>query len=95
MFDEGHYLQIEVAGMTAASDQPELAKAFLRFMVGDGFQSIIATTNWMYPAVLPDAGLPEGFETLIKPPKSLIYSAEEATAVRDAALEEWLRVLSR
>ena len=25
IFEEGHYLQIEVAAMTAASDQPELA----------------------------------------------------------------------
>ena len=95
VFDEGHYLQIEVAARLAGSDQPELADAFLRFMVSDAFQSIIATTNWMYPAVLPDAGLPAGFETLIAPPKSLIYSAEEAVAVRDTALDEWLAVLSR
>ncbi len=94
-FDEGHYLQIEVAAKVAGSDQPELADQFLRFMVSEGFQGIIPTTNWMYPAVTPSAGLPEGFETLITPKKTLIYSTSEAGVVRDAALAEWLEVLSQ
>ena len=94
-FDEGHYMQIEVAGKLAATDQPELADQFLAFMVSEAFQSIIPTTNWMYPAALPDAGLPEGFETLIQPGTPLLFSAKEAQAVRDAALDEWLTALSR
>ncbi|MBV1926764.1 MAG: thiamine ABC transporter substrate binding subunit, partial [Rhodobacteraceae bacterium] len=52
-FDEGHYMQIEVAGKIAGTDQAELADAFLEFMVTDAFQAIIPTTNWMYPAVVP------------------------------------------
>ena len=48
--------------MTAASDQPELARDFLRFMLTDGFQAVIPTTNWMYPAHLPAGGLPEGYD---------------------------------
>ena len=56
-FDEGHYMQIEVAGKLAGTDQPELADRFLDFMVGEKFQSIIPTTNWMYPAVTPAGGL--------------------------------------
>ena len=93
-FAEGHYMQIEVAGKLAGSDQPELADAFLSFMVSDAFQSIIPTTNWMYPAVLPASGLPEGFETLIAPEKSLLIAPEKAPEVRDEALQEWLNVLS-
>lgn len=95
IFDEGHYMQIEVAGVTAASDQPELARQFLDFMLGDGFQSVIPTTNWMYPAHLPEAGLPAGFETLTVPEKPLLLSPERARNQRDAALDEWLRALSR
>ena len=94
-FEEGHYMQIEVAGKLAATDQPELADQFLDFMVSDAFQSIIPTTNWMYPAAIPADGLPEGFETLIQPERSLLFSATEAQAVRDAALDEWLTALSR
>ena len=94
-FAEGHYMQVEVAGKLAATDQPELADQFLSFMVSDAFQSIIPTTNWMYPAVTPAAGLPEGFETLVTPDKSLLLPAADAAAVRDAALDEWLNALSR
>ena len=81
--------------MLAASDQPELARGFLDFMVSDAFQAIIPTTNWMYPAAVPEGGLPEGFETLIQPSKPLLFSPEEAAALRDAALDEWLTALSR
>lgn len=94
-FDEGHYMQIEVAGKLAATDQPDLADAFLQFMLTDAFQAVIPTTNWMYPARTPASGLPEGFETLISPETALIYAPEEAAAVRDEALDEWLNALSR
>jgi len=95
LFDEGHYMQVEVAGKLAASDQPELADQFLSFMVSEAFQSIIPTTNWMYPAVTPAAGLPAGFETLVQPGKSLLLSEDEAASLRDVALDEWLTALSQ
>ncbi|WP_170337346.1 thiamine ABC transporter substrate binding subunit [Ruegeria arenilitoris] len=94
-FDEGHYMQVEVAAKLAGTDQPELADQFLEFMVSDAFQQIIPTTNWMYPAVTPAAGLPEGFDTLIQPEKSLLFSPDEAAKVRDQALAEWLSALSQ
>lgn len=94
-FDEGHYLQVEVAGKLAASDQPELADKFLDFMVSEVFQTIIPTTNWMFPAVTPTAGLPKGFETLSQPSKALLFTPEEAASVRDAALAEWQGALSK
>ncbi len=94
-FDEGHYMQVEVAAKLAGSDQPELADQFLNFMVTDAFQQIIPTTNWMYPAVTPASGLPDGFDTLVEPKKALLLSPEEAAAVRDEALAAWLGALSQ
>jgi thiamine transport system substrate-binding protein len=94
LFDEGHYLQIEVAGKLAATDQPELADKFLDFLLSDGFQSVIPQTNWMYPAVTPAAGLPEGFDAF-RPAKSLLMAPEDAQAARDAALAEWQAALAR
>lgn len=94
-FDEGHYMQIEVAGKLAATDQPELADAFLEFMVSDAFQSIIPTTNWMFPSVTPAAGLPDGFPDALPANKSLILDASAAADVRDGALAEWLAALSK
>ena len=93
-FAEGHYMQVEVAGKLAASDQPELADRFLQFMLSEGFQSVIPTTNWMYPAVMPAAGLPEGFEQM-RPAVSLLKSADEAMAAREGALAEWQAALAR
>ena len=94
-FDEGHYMQVEVAGKVASTDQPDLADQFMAFMVTDAFQSVIPTTNWMYPAVTPADGLPAGFETLVTPATSLLLSPEEAAAARDVALDEWRTALSQ
>ena len=94
-FDEGHYMQVEVAGIVASTDQRALADQFMSFMVSDAFQSVIPTTNWMYPAVIPAVGLPAGFETLVTPETALLFPAEEATAIRDVALDEWRNALSR
>lgn len=95
VFSDGHYLQIEVAGKLAGSDNSELADAFLHFMLSDAFQSVIPTTNWMYPAALPEAGLPGGFDTLVTPETALVYPADEAGKARDAALAKWLEALAR
>jgi thiamine transport system substrate-binding protein len=94
-FDEGHYMQIEVAGMLANSDQPELAQQFLAFMLTEGFQNVIPTTNWMYPAALAPEALPDGFDTLISPNRALLLAPEEAAALRASALDIWLNALSQ
>lgn len=94
-FDEGHYLQVEVAAKLLGSDVPELADQFMAFIVSDAFQSVIPTTNWMYPAVTPVGGLPDGFSTLIQPEQSLFLSSDEAAEMHDQAVEEWRNALSQ
>ncbi len=94
-FNEGHYMQVEVAGIVEGTDQPELAKSFMEFMISDGFQSIIPTTNWMYPVKLPADGLPDAFAKPVADDKALLVPAAEAQAVRDAALAEWISILSK
>jgi thiamine transport system substrate-binding protein len=95
LFAEGHYLQVEVAGKLAATDQPVLADRFLAFIGTEAFQSLIPTTNWMYPAVTPASGLPEGFGTLITPATSLLLSADDAARLRPGALDAWRAALAR
>lgn len=95
LFSEGHYMQIEVVGRLASSDQPELGQKFMEFMVSDAAQKILPTTNWMYPSVTPKEGLPKGFETLSIPEKALMIPAKAVPAIRDEALAEWLTALSR
>lgn len=94
-FAEGHYMQIEVAGAVAGSDVPDLAQAFLAYLVSEESQAVIPTTNWMYPSVLPSGGLPEGFGSLVTPKTSLLMAEEAVPAARDAAMEEWRAALSQ
>ncbi len=89
-FKEGHYMQIETAAMLAASDQPDLARRFLEYVLSDEFQAAIPETNWMYPVRTPESGLPDGFKSLIEPTEALLFSNQEAEDLRDAALSEWL-----
>ncbi|MBM1220597.1 thiamine ABC transporter substrate binding subunit [Ponticoccus sp. SC2-23] len=94
-FDEGHYMQVEVAGIVASTDQPDLARQFMEFMVSDAFQSVIPTTNWMFPAVMPEGGLPEGFGTDIDPETALLLPADAAAALRESAIDAWRTGLSQ
>jgi thiamine transport system substrate-binding protein len=95
IFPEGHALQVEVAGIAKSSDQPELARSFLEFMLSEPFQSTIPEGNWMYPAKTPAAGLPASFQGLAKPEKSLLPSPDEVQENRRAWIDEWLAAMSR
>jgi thiamine transport system substrate-binding protein len=94
-FSEGHYLQIEVAGLIEASPERALAAKFLAFMMGPGFQDQIPTNNWMFPAGAISAPLPEAFGALVKPAKTLLYSPEEVAKNRRAWIDEWLNAVSQ
>ncbi len=91
-FAEGHYLQMELAAVTAASDQPDLARAFIAYLTGAEAQSAIPTTNWMFP-VNPEAELPDAFGDLVEPAKTLAFDVDAAKANRKAWIEEWLAVM--
>lgn len=94
-FDDGHYLQIEVMGRLAGSRHPDLAQAFLDYMTGAEAQSILPTTNWMYPAVMPAGGLPPEFPAPPAPGAARWFPPEAAQARRGPAIEVWRQALSR
>mgnify|MGYP003663452383 CR=1 FL=1 len=94
-FSEGHYLQIEIAGLLANAPDKDLARQFLSFMMTPGFQNEIPTNNWMMPAAPVTVGLPEAFATLVSPEKTFLYSPEEVAENRIAWIEEWLGAMSR
>ncbi|MGL9734608.1 MAG: thiamine ABC transporter substrate binding subunit [Symbiopectobacterium sp.] len=93
LFSEGHYMQVEVAGQLTASKQPELAKRFMQFILSPTFQSLIPTTNWMYPVT--GVTLPEGFQSLARPEKALSFSAQEVADLRVKWIQAWQRAVSR
>lgn len=92
-FSEGHYMQVEVAAMLKNAPQPDLAAQFMDFILADGFQSVIPTTNWMYPA--GKAAVPAAFERLISPAKSLLFTPEEVEAGKSEWVAEWQTALSQ
>ncbi len=94
-FSEGHYLQIEVAAALKSSKHPELAKRFLAFMTGPGFQDHIPTNNWMFPAGKTSAPLPEQFGKLVTPAKTFLYTSDDVAENRRQWIDEWLNVMSK
>jgi thiamine transport system substrate-binding protein len=95
IFSEGHYLFVELAAKIANTDQPELADAFMQFVLSPEFQTIIPEGNWSYPAKLDEAALPQVFQDLPRPDKVYFFDEERASRERDPALAEWLSVFSR
>jgi thiamine transport system substrate-binding protein len=89
-FAEGHYLQVEVAGIMEASPRKDLAQKFLAFMMSPAFQDQIATTNWMFPAGTTSAPLPAAFDALVKPGATLLFTPEEVDQNRRTWIDEWL-----
>jgi thiamine transport system substrate-binding protein len=94
-FAEGHYLQIEVAGMTRAGAANPLARRFLQFMTGPGFQDIIPQTNWMFPAGRTTAPLGPVWQGLVQPAKTFLMTPEDVALNRKAWIAEWLDAMAR
>ena len=94
-FSEGHYLQIEVAGLIEASPEKALAQKFMGFMMTPAFQDFIPTNNWMLPAGETKEALPDAFSKVIVPTKTLLFSPDEVFKNRRAWMDEWLNTLSK
>ena len=93
-FSEGHYIQIEVAGLLKNAPDKELARDFLKFMVTPGFQDTIPTNNWMMPVSATSQPLPDAFGKLVNPSKTFLMSSDEVAENRKAWIDEWLAAMS-
>ncbi|MEM6372190.1 MAG: thiamine ABC transporter substrate binding subunit [Pseudomonadota bacterium] len=95
IFPEGHYFMAETVGKIAGTDQPELADAFMAYVMSTDFQTLIPTANWSLPSALPEAQWPEGWADLPLPEKVLFYSETEAADIQAQAIETWRAALSQ
>jgi len=93
-FSEGHYIQIEVAGLLKNAPDKDLARDFLKFMVTPGFQDTIPTNNWMMPVSATSTPLPDAFGKLVKPSKTFLMSPDDVARNRKAWIDEWLAAMS-
>ena len=87
IFTEGHYGQIEVAGIVKYSKQKALANKFLSFMHSKAFAKIIPTTNWSYPVV--KTTLPDVYTKLYKPSKMLMLDNQTVERNRNRYISIW------
>jgi thiamine transport system substrate-binding protein len=94
-FSEGHYLQIEVAGVIEDSPENALGQKFLNFMLTSAFQNEIPTTNWMLPAGETSVPLPDSFSKILSPEKTLLFSPQEVNDNRRAWIDEWLTAVGK
>ena len=89
-FDEGHYLQVEVAATLKRSPNQELAQEFLTYLVSKEAQSAIPLSNVMYPVVDLGDQLPESFNRLITPASTHLFDPEVVRDNRKQWVDEWL-----
>lgn len=95
LFPEGHYFMAETVGKIATTDQPELADAFMAWVLTPAFQQVIPAANWSLPSALPAAEWPAGWADLPLPAKVLFLNEDEAEALRVEAVEEWRGALTQ
>ena len=88
IFEEGNYLSIEFAGILATSNNKFIANKFLQFMISEDFQSVLPSTNIMYP-VTNIQDLPKAFN-ILEIPKVLQLDPEEINARKEDWINEWL-----
>jgi thiamine transport system substrate-binding protein len=94
IFEEGHYRQIEGAGILKGTDDIEAAKLFIDFLLSPEVQQLLPLTNWMYPAV-SGTELPQSYAFAPVPPAAVQLTPEETSEGLDSRLEAWVEVMSR
>jgi thiamine transport system substrate-binding protein len=92
-FTDGHVAQVEVAAISAYSDQTELANQFLEFLISNQAQQILPVTNWMLP-VIDNVELPEAFEQLVTP-QQIKLGSDELAENRARWIREWRTAVSQ
>jgi thiamine transport system substrate-binding protein len=94
-FEEGHYLQVEVAALVKSSKNQALGREFMEFMLSPAFQRHIPLKNVMYPAIDLGDELPEVFDRLIHPSKALFLEPAEVARERRSLVNAWLDAMIR
>ena len=93
--ENGTFRQIEFVGVLDGAANPELARAFVDFMLDTKFQSDIPLQMFVYPAN-PDAPLPELFVQFGQTPATpVVIDAAAIEANREQWIQAWSDVMLR
>lgn len=88
IFDEGHIMQVEGAGILRGAANEKGAKAFMDFLVSQSGQDVLPLTQWMYPAnnevILPKSyqkAAPVATTTLTVDPAAVDSAIEQIVSI--------------
>ncbi|MCR5188476.1 MAG: thiamine ABC transporter substrate-binding protein [Treponema sp.] len=90
VFEQGHTMQVEGAGLLKGAPNKEGAKAFLDFLISDQAQAVIPLTQWMNP-VNKNVELPESYKVAAPIPSKTLTADPAET---DKAVEEIMKILA-
>lgn len=88
------YSQVEGVGIVRTSKNVDLAHAFINYLLSPEIQTLMPTTNYMYPAN-SKAKLPKEWEQYAKEPQKLVrIDADEVGSKEAGWLREWAMAVS-
>ncbi len=91
VFEQGHSIQVEGAGILKNAPNRKGAEAFLDFLISDEAQNTIPLTQWMNPAN-KNVELPESYKVAAPIPAKTLTADP---AVTDKAVEEIMAILGK
>lgn len=92
IFDEGHYRQVEVAAIVKYTKHPELAQAFLNYLLTDASQRQFAEKNVMYPIM--NIELPGAYQQLKPINKALEFDNDTIDKYQKIWVRQWQTAVS-
>ena len=92
---DGCFRQVEFVGVLTGTAQPELARAFVDFMISPAVQEDIPLQMFVFP-VVKGTPLPDVFTKYAKvPPNPLTIDPATIAANRDRWIQEWTATVLR
>ena len=87
------YRTVFGVGVVDTSDRPQLARQFVNFLLSEEIQSLLPTSEWMFPAN-PNALLPVPFyQNAVRPPLSAQLDSKRVGDNLARWLREWAEVV--
>ena len=77
VFEEGHVMQVEGAGLLKGAPNKKGAQVFLDFLIGEEAQSVLPLTQWMNP-VNKNVQLPESYKKAAPVPEKTLFVVPDA-----------------
>lgn len=90
IFEEGHSIQVEGAGILKNAPNKKGAESFMDFLISDEAQSVLPLTQWMNPAN-ENVELPESYKVAAPIPSKTVSADPDETA---KAVDEIMKILS-